>query len=182
MKINVNYDLLEKIHESKKGLKLQKVLARTCLSILPFTMLTIVGLIPVYYLDKKFFYIISSAYAASKIISPFALKLMIIKNKRYDMIKAKIELLMLEKKLHDLEVRTTTELLKESKVIKTSYRLAFSDDKLPVLRQEKYITIPLSNGYEQIFLQEHNIGSKNYELSGGNPAKSLKYRKIKATN
>lgn len=157
-------------------------MARTCLSTLSFTTFAITTLIPVYYIDKSFFYISSSVYAASKTISPFVLKLMTNKTKSYDMIKAELELLMLEKRLQALEVRTTAELLKESKVIKTSYQLAFNDDKLPVLRQEKYITISLSNGYEQIFLQEHNMGSKNYELSGGNPTKSLKYRKVKATN
>lgn len=96
-------------------------------------------------------------------------------------LSATFDLLQLTNVLSKLEVRTTTKLLKEAEVISTNYKIKFKDsDKTPVLKQEKYIEVPLSNGYKETLLQEHNVGSKDYELSVQEPAKKMSLKLSKA--
>ena len=77
-------------------------------------------------------------------------------------------------------MKTTLELLKDAKDIQTNYKFKFEDgDKMPTLKQEKYIEIPLSNGYTEALLQEHNIGSKEYEISVNEPVKKMNYKLAK---
>lgn len=79
-------------------------------------------------------------------------------------------------------LRQALKLLKDAEVIQTNYKVNLRDkNKLPFLKQEKYIEVPLCNGYKEILLQEHNIGSKNYELSVQEPTKKMSLKLSKAT-
>lgn len=82
--------------------------------------------------------------------------------------------------LHSLEVNTSIELLKESEITKVNYRPLFIDSETkkfkPAIKQEKYIKVPLCNGYEETLLQEHIIGYKDYDISVNEPIKKTSYK------
>lgn len=95
---------------------------------------------------------------------------------------AKKDLQKLVTELYNLEVRTTNELIKDSKLNNTKYKIVFTGDniKLPRIKIEKEIIIPLSNGYEETLLQEHVFGDDDYDLSVKTPVKKQTYKAVKA--
>lgn len=93
-------------------------------------------------------------------------------DKDFDIQKARYDLYILVSELNNLDVNTTYANLLKSEVIQTDYEFKFIDSK-PLLKQKKYINIPLNNGYEQTIMQEHKVGSKEYELSVNEPEKKM---------
>lgn len=184
-KIKVNYDLLRRIKESKTGMRLHRIKCK--LIFLSFASSFV--LIPNFaMLISKPEHIKSFASSLGNVIWIIGVNILMDyifekKNKDNNILNAEEDLRNLVIKLVSMDVRTTLELLKESKVIDTHYEIKFNDNMLPVLKQEKYIKVPLSNGYEEgeILLQEHNIGSRDYELSVFEPVKEYKYKTSKAS-
>lgn len=178
MKIKVNYDLIEKIKESKTGVRLHKIV-KDRLKVVGITL----GIVsPLYALSSLRSNLLNILYVLLLNASIGGLDYFLEKQlKDSNELKATLELICLATDLSNLNVKTTTELLKDSEVIQTNYKIKFRDsDKLPVLKQEKYIEVPLCNGYTETLLQEHNIGSKNYELSVQEPTKKMSLKLSKA--
>ena len=81
-------------------------------------------------------------------------------------ISANITLEELVNKLAKLEVNTSLELLKDAKINTIEYEMVYVDDcKASKIKQNKYIDIPLNNGYTETILQEHLFGDDEYEIS-----------------
>ena len=95
-------------------------------------------------------------------------------------LKSNIDLQALVNELSNLEVKTSTDLIKEAKINQIDYKIKYEDgDKIPRLVQYKYIDVPLSNGYEETLLQEHKYGDKDYELSVNSPVKKMEFKLAK---
>lgn len=168
MKLRINYDLIKKVKDSKKGFSLQNV-AKVRVAILPLHILVLLFYsIGGNLSDAMTGFILGQAHFA--LTTTFFIKCLKNIIEKY----ANINLQTLALNLNDLGLKTTAELLKKSEVIETNYKFRFVDDKLPVLTEEKYIMIPLVNNNEEILLQEHRVGSKNYELSVNSPVLKLK--------
>lgn len=83
-------------------------------------------------------------------------------------IESFIELEKLSLALLKLEFDTSGELLMDAKLDSKSYKFEYKDsenDSIKKLKEYKYIDIPLKNGESKILLQEHFIGTKEFELT-----------------
>lgn len=167
MKIVINYDLLQKIAESKTGLSLNKTLNNVLFySTIASSLSGLMG--PT---REEFLQIILhniSFYLA--LIGGTDLMLSGIKKD----IACK-QLRDLVSKLKDLEIDTSQELLEKAYEYKTEYEVSHSFP--PEIKQNKYIMVPVhDNGEESEIsvVQEHVIGSDEYYLSYGSPKKVLK--------
>ena len=165
MKVIVNYDIMERVRTANKGFKLEKLVGRIAFSALPpFALyafsnypnnVAIAGL---------------SGYAVSTIVA------LIVLHKYSPIIdeavkeEADDDLKDLTNKLLSLGVNTSSELLKTAELLEKN--VSFSEDELTI-KQDKYIVIPQTNGYEETIYQEHILGSDEYELSVGSPHKRL---------
>jgi len=168
MKIQVNYDLIDRIRDAKTGFDLQynfykplkytavvSALRLSTIIVVPKTMeellSEIIGIFGLYTLITT---------TTSLVCLPFSRK------------RAIESLKLLSSRLKDINVNTNHELLLKSYNYKTEYKVKFNDYLLPYIEQNKYINIPtLENGEEKetSLLQEHIIGSKEYALSYGSP-------------
>ena len=168
MKIEVNYDLIDRIREAKTGFDLQynvykplkytafiAALKLSTIIVVPKTMeeflSEIIGVFGIYTL---------SASILSTLCLPISRK------------RAIESLKLLSSRLKDINVNTNHELLLKSYNYKTEYKVKFNDYLLPYVEQNKYISVPtLENGDEKetSLLQEHIVGSKTYALSYGSP-------------
>lgn len=84
------------------------------------------------------------------------------------------DLQKLSLQLNELNVKTSGELLLDSKVYHKQHKFVLSEKGIPGIMQNKYINIPTyDNGdiKETSILQEHKIGTKEYVLSLGSPTK-----------
>lgn len=169
MKININYELFEKIDEAKNGFNVHRVgkkfaITNTLMSLLSI-MLTpndpeqIKGNI-LYCFSVTSLQFIGMELAMSRMQKENAI----------DTLKD------LSSKLMDLDVHTNNELLLESKAYETIYKVNFADGIIPKIIQNKYIIVPTRNEGEASLLQEHIIGTKKYALSVGEPEKQKQYR------
>lgn len=179
MKIKTNFDILDIIDNSKNGISGGKLMTEAAKEfpllffapIVPFTL----GILK----DSEVLTDLimlggstASIYVFSSISSKFI--------KQDTINKAEDDLQKIVNELVYLEVKTSKELLKESKVNEVDYKIEYVDNsRLPKLKQYKYIDIPLSNGYEETLLQEHVIGDKNYELSVNSPIKKENFKLVK---
>ena len=179
MNLKVNYDLLEKIYESNKGIKISK-------SMKSLTTGSIVGIAfmsPFLYLAYDNFLLgmsmlsgvctafnIFESYCINKITKPIVME------------AANSYLDYLTLVLYTHEIKTTTELLKQAKIIDKEYKLEYKDESSNIksLKEYKYIDVPLSNGYTETLKQEHFIGDKDYYLSIGTPTKKINFKTVKA--
>ena len=98
--------------------------------------------------------------------------------------EASTKLKKLSAMLDDINVKTNYEMLLKSELYERKIKVESSDEKLLSLKEEKYIYVP-SYGFdgqekETSILQEHDIGSKTYMLSVGEPAKQ--YRRVLVNN
>lgn len=90
----------------------------------------------------------------------------------------------LSSQLKDINVKTDYDMLLKSELYDKKYKIEFNEDKIPFLKEEKYILMP-SYGFdgqqkETSIMQEHNIGSSNYILSVGEPEKQYKKVLVKS--
>lgn len=169
MKIEVNYDLLEKIEESKTGINLNKMgrdMSFMMSIMTPFCLLSyrnnleqcIWGILYSFVLSSVHYGLIPSLFRDSK------------------KERAKNELKDLASKLCSIDIYTNDELLLESRGYKTKYKINFNDGTFPKLMKNKYIMVPTKNAGEVSLLQEHVIGTRKYDLSVGEPEKQKQYR------
>lgn len=170
MKLTVNYDLINRIKESKRGFRLSKIIKSNLCITLPSTLTFLL------FKENKleiliYFITLNSIFNFMDLSRPFNKKVM--QDSTWD-------LNLLLDKLYKLDIRTTMPLLQESRVIQTNYEVKYRDDKIPVLMQKKYITVPLSNGHEETILQKHVFGDDNYELSVQEPTKKLQFKTVHA--
>ena len=180
MKIKVNYDLLEKIDESKNGVKLSRALFdRKTIIYLVFAIGTNYSLLSDSKTMKDF---VKNVIFITVVwtLGLAGMKYLFKHFKQQYMESAKIELSNLVSQLSSIDVNTSLEKLQEAEVLETNYKFSFVDSK-PILTQKKYINIPLTNGYEQCILQEHNIGYSDYEISAQEPEKKVVLKPAKSS-
>ena len=173
MKIQINYDLLSKIMESKTGFSLQRLTNKVMLC----TSISSSFCIPI---------TISRSGTTEEILNGIVSLLFWHTcwesigqsfNSKYYKNIAINELKRLVSILNDINVSTNYELLLQSYTYKTNYKIKFNKYFLPCLKQDKYIMVPIYNNGEEkeiSLIQEHIIGSKEYELSCGSQTKLLK--------
>lgn len=101
---------------------------------------------------------------------------------KFNKVRSEQELSDLAKRLCDMCIETDSELFKSSYPYKTEYRLNF-DSFPPQFEQRKYIMVPVHNDWgnnERSLVQEHNIGTRVYTLSYGEPEKNKVYSYTKS--
>lgn len=173
MKININYDLLDKIREAKTGFSLNRhvrhILPRTLLASTIFACLNLSsGDVAQRFVRGMLLYIV--LYGITDGISTTLCK--------KTLKKAAInDLRILSLLLCDINISTSDELLLDSDNYETEYQIKFNESKIPYIKQDKYINVPVyDNGKIRAvsLVQEHIVGSKKYSLSYGSPKKVLK--------
>lgn len=181
MKININFDLIERIEDANVGISLSRVskqfIKGTIISSSVITLLSIPLQRPLEDMIQSIGFsagLNAFAYTAIDLITaPLFKKL----SREY--------LKILSYKLKTLNVNTNYELLMNSEKYKTEYELIPEENKLPQLEQKKYIMVPVIEDNEErevSILQEHILGTKEYTLSIGEPKKALKLVPSKNTN
>lgn len=175
MKLKVNYDLLNRIEESKKGVSLNKLYKER----LRDTAICIPSLTPLYFLvfdniGRYLIYLLG--FEGIYFIIDCLIDSMF---KDYKKKIAKEDLLDLVRDLEKLGVLTNYELLQSSEVIKTDYKVTLSKHKIPVIKEEKYINVNLRNGYNETIMQEHNIMSRYYDISVKEIEKKKEFKLVK---
>ena len=183
MKIKINYDLMEKIDNSKNGLKLSRELkkyhtSKPMLCLHTFDLIYVISLLGRKRFLSVFIYITIRGIA--EIFNALLTKLRINNMKEFEILFSNIELTELLVQLSSINVTTSLEKLQEAEVLETNYKFKFIDSK-PILTQKKYINIPLTNGYEECILQEHNIGYSDYEISKEEPEKKIVLKTVRSS-
>ncbi len=178
MKITTNYDLMDKVKEARCGVKNNyKRSAR----LIPYNCLV---LLLNHNLINNIGILISSS--ASELIGIFLIEynlyniLDITIFQERNIKVAEIDLHTLAMELTALDVRTTGELLKDSKIIKNNYKIKYVDDKKLRIVNQKYIDIPVCSGYKETILQEHSIGSTKYDIEVKGLYKQLSFKPAKS--
>ena len=169
MKIEVNYDLLEKIDEAKTGVNLNKMGRDVSFMM---SIMTPVCLLTSENDLKNFAGNILYSFSLSAIhygLIPF-----LFRDSKKE--RAKSELKDLTSKLCSMDIYTNDELLLEANNYKTKYKINFNDGILPKLKQNKYIMVPTKNAGEVSLLQEHVVGTRKYDLSVGEPEAQKQYK------
>lgn len=173
MKIAVNFDLMDKAMEAKKGFSLKKyskaigmcmafvspllVIDATVGQKTPLEMIARTGGIFLYYC--LYFWLSQKARAG------------LTKD------RAENELRQLSYKLKDIFVDTNSDLLQDSECYKREYSVKF-DKVLPKIEERKYLHVPVNNDWgnnSRSLLQEHIVGSREYALSHGEPKEQKVY-------
>ena len=168
MKIRVNYDLMDKIREEKIGYSLirtRRDILKFGIMFFPLDVLIVNGDIKILIIQTLF------RAGANAIVFPMIEKYSIKIGKD----DAVMQLKQLASTLRSHYINTDYELLQQSYKYETNYRFILDDDKIPRIKEEKYIMVPVvdRDGKKEVSLvQEHLIGSKDYELSYGSPSKS----------
>ena len=167
MKIVVNYDLVDKAMEAKKGFSLHKhsKAVGSCMAFVsPLLVVdaTVGGKTPAEIAAKVgflFLYYCGFFWLSQKSRSGLTME------------RAEAALNSLSYKLKDIYVDTNAELLKDTTSYKTEYSVKF-DSILPKVEQRKYLTVPVNSDWgnnTRSMVQEHVIGTKEYALSHGEP-------------
>lgn len=173
MKIAVNFDLMDKAMEAKKGFSLKRYSKSIgmCMTLVspmliadatigqksPLEMVARTGGIFGYYC----FYFWLSQKARTGLTKD----------------RAENDLRQLSYKLRDIFVDTSAELLQDSECYKTEYSVKF-DKILPKIEQRKYLTVPVYNDWgnnSRSLVQEHVVGTREYALSHGEPKEQKVY-------
>lgn len=181
LKIHVNYDLMEEIDIANKGLRLQKI-ADYILKLETFNygMLTCIDFICLP--DHKIMWgpnfircllgFVGITATMSVLMKPFQANVKL---------KANTKLAKLALDLFELNVYTTYEMLKGAEIVKTNYKFKLNDKKIPVLKQNKCIKIPVVNGmgkrFEETLYQEHIVGTRSYDLSVKKPDEKVQVKR-----
>ena len=175
MKLKINYDLLEKVEESKKGFSLSRDMKTVgaftffnIATVYPFTIAEENGLkeilirIPFLILFHSTFRILPNLLLA---------------NLNKEIANGKLDKLAIN--LQSLNINTNRDLLLNTYKYKTTYKLQKTSKFIPYIKREKYLMIPINDTYkdEVSVLEEHIIGTREYELSKGEPQKVIKLAK-----
>ena len=173
MKIAVNFDLMDKAMEAKKGFSLKKYSKAIGMCM---------GLVsPMLIADATIGHKTPLEMVARTggIFAYYCLYFWLSQKARAGLTKARAEndLRQLSYKLKDIFVDTNAEYLQDSECYKTEYSVKF-DSVLPKVEQRKYLTVPVHSDWDnntRSLVQEHIIGSKEYSLSHGEPKEQKVY-------
>ncbi len=174
MKINVNYDLVDKAREAKTGFSLNRyckkvgfctgfvgsikgIEAATGVTPPDVALLTTSAL----FLSYLAFFRISAMNFAD-----------ISKN------VSMRELSSLSSRLKDIFIDTDAELLMGTTSLKTDYEVVLNDSNIPVLKQKKLLSVPVYSDWDnnsRELVQEHIIGTREYVLSHPEPEQEKVY-------
>lgn len=175
MKLRINFDLLSKITASKTGFELDRTMKRVVTNTLIIETVTLPLQVAACYTKEEFIaYLLRIISAQAAVLGSIDIIFSkMCKQTAIEQLKILVYILKL------LDINTDYDLLLESYKYHTDYKLEFNNSKLPKVKQEKYIMIPVYEDGEEkevSILQEHIIGSKDYELSIGQstPQKRLK--------
>lgn len=172
MKITVNFDLMDMLNETQTGISLKKTTKRVFgWSIVSFSIIQTLNVT----LGQDVNTLNNMACAFLPQATMQLLMDLILSKPRKNLGCIRISRLLSE--LSKIDVYTEPKLLLNSYKYKTEYELIKSDSKIPLVQQKKYIMVPsYVNGEENevSLLQEHIIGSNDYDLSLGEPKKVLK--------
>ena len=171
MKLKINYDVLDKINIAKTGINIKRSLKDTARVLTIYTPVNIglnlalntpEDIIPEYMYAIGLYTFIH-----------FTPNLFLAKLQKASAID---DLKILSSYLKTLNIDTNHELLLNSEKYKTEYELTEEKRKI---KQSKYISVPTEDDSEISLLQEHIIGTNEYELSIGEPKKVYKLAPIK---
>lgn len=174
MKIIINYDLMDKIAEAKKGYSLKRCVKRT------LGMASISALIgtPDNLINGNIspeLWIELSAYLMCHTSFTTALALAF-QNMTKESAQGILSSLVSE--LRGNCIRTDEEAILDTKKYKTEYDISFTA-AIPTLEQRKYLNIPVKDEYfgdkDISMVQEHIIGTREYVLSFGEPREQKVY-------
>lgn len=168
--VEVNYDLIEKIKELKKGICLYKDVRFSMSNTIKITLLfaSFLSLSGNFHINTCLGYVVG--VSLGDLIYNIVMHKYLINKKKDEASKA------LRKLIYDLDINTDLELLSESEEYE-SYTNPIK--KFPFLKEKKYIIVPTFDG-EVSLLQEHIIGHDKYTISFGTPEKKLKLVKVNA--
>lgn len=177
MKIKVNYDLIDKIKESKSGISLKRSSKRLLLTTGFTTLLSVPS-----------FFVAENPVEKLKSCLSIALSVGFVYRIMYDVFfyrelykdRSLDELKKLVGLLRKNYINIDYELLQSASEYDRSYSVVLDDNKNLRLKQDKYIMVPVVDRFgkkEVSLVQEHLIGSSEYELSCGSPSevKVLKF-------
>lgn len=166
MKLRINYDLMDKVSEAKKGYSLKRCAKRVgAMFAISSTLSTMNNMIACS--DPRELLIIYPMHIAihTGYTAMYTFGLSSITKSL-----AERSLISLNNELPKICVRANYESLLNTYAYKTKYCLDM-DGKFPKLEQKKYMKIPVSDEYfgerEIPIVQEHIVGSRNYDLSFG---------------
>lgn len=176
MKIQINYDLISKITEANIGFSInksvKKVLIYTAISSTIITTLNIENITSLEDTLNNIALFFSWHSISTGITSLFLYK--------ECKSSANKNLKNLSLNLTKLNLNTDENLLLKSYKYNTEYEINYNDSLIPTIEQRKYIMIPTyKNGEEEeiSIVQEHIIGTNQYDISYGEPKKVLKLSK-----
>lgn len=191
MKLNINYDLIDKIQEAQGKYKLQRLSKDTFKYALRygFSYPLYTTLNSLTDLNNNLI-TTDQAFIDIAVSIGITLGLLGLGIATVDMLLEKCtgksneqiaieELRRLSVKLNNLNVKTSGELLLDSKEYYKEHKFVFSESGVPAVMQNKFINIPTYNNgsiEETSILQEHKVGSKKYVLSLGSPTKSQVFK------
>ena len=170
MKLIINYDLMNEITCAKTGFNVQRFANKMEIYFRTTTALTLLTLFQVR--DLPYGSMISSAIYATSLFGCSELAL-----KSFTKEKAEARLRNLASSHTKINIYTDSDSIKKAYLYKTQYKIV--REEKATLQQNKYIMLPTTgtfNADEVSLLQEHNIGSREYVLSIGEPKKS--HRKV----
>lgn len=178
MKININYELMQEIDIANKGYSLNKNLMKTAKACLKWAMFwSVFDMILTTDHNPDILKNTLSIFMFYPLFVGIDFAFLPL-NKEYKIQDADHNLRKLVSELNGLDVKTSVSLLKESEVQETHYDIVLNDKNIPVLKQDKYILVPTFDNYGrhdvECLHQEHIIGSKDYDISVGEPQKRLK--------
>lgn len=175
MKLTINYDLIKRIQEAKGEFVLQRCIERTFTDGLPTFLISNSLILTMGMLANIETKTISETLILSNLGGiGFYLggQLLIIEKLKKQI--AKLELLELSLKLKEINVSTSYDLLLDTELYHTEYKLRNDENKFKGIIQNKYFDIPTYNDGKietTSVRQEHILGSKQYVLSTGSPNK-----------
>ena len=80
-------------------------------------------------------------------------------------------------KLEELNIYTDKKIIKDSKLFEKKYKIELNNNKIPLLKESKYILVPSYTFNDRIIdkfiCQDHFIGTNNYILSATRPNKEM---------
>lgn len=177
MKIIINYDLLQRIAEAKKGFSLIRTSKNALIIVTCFQCIELLSkALTINSIDfqrwlEGFLTLLPFDYLLTILGAGAILSISgVIRREAID------DLDKLASKLNYLNIDTDDNLLLNSYKYHMEYAFDF-ENKIPSLIQKKYINIPVTNKNEEVsILQEHIIGTNTYVISKAKYEKQRQYR------
>lgn len=174
MKLNISYDLIDKIKDAKTGFSLKRTAKRTaCSTVIGLPMLyalqTATGVDPSHYITSSFFLVFFNSVNQLAIQKLF-------REGHQKVAEQKIAKLLCQ--LEKINIKTNYDDLLQATAYKTEYK---PNLKKGTIEQKKYINVPVNDywGEREISVcQEHTLGSRKWSLSMGEPKESKKEVKV----